>query len=127
VMRHPGHEQLGTELAHLSEADTARMPSRTLRDRFSRQSHFRPRYWQWLLKLARMKLQPDESAEAFAARYQMDVRTLRHWVRTCLGVSLDQFRQLVGWEWRVEAALRLDERMRAESGGGAAQPELTGP
>ncbi|HET8632862.1 MAG TPA: hypothetical protein VFL88_01855 [Gemmatimonadales bacterium] len=46
------------------------------------------------------------------------MRTLRHRIRTCLDVSLDQFRQLVGWEWRVEAALRLDARKRAESGGG---------
>lgn len=118
VMRRPGYEELGAELAHLSETDTTRLPSRTLRDHFSRQSHFSPRHWRWVMELAQMKALPNESAEALAGRHHLDVRTLRHRVRTCLDVSLSQFRELVGWEWRVEAALRLDARKRAESGGG---------
>lgn len=127
VARRPGHEQLGMELGYLSEDNATRPASRTLRHHFTRQSQFGLRHWRWLVKLAQVKLLPDESAEALAGRYQMDVRTLRHRVRTCLDVSLDDFRHLVGWEWRVEAALRLDARRKAESGGGAAQPELTGP
>jgi hypothetical protein len=52
------------------------------------------------------------------------VRTLRQRLRRCVGVSLEYFRHRVGWEWRVEAALRIDALMR---GGGADCPELTGP
>lgn len=97
-MRESGlcYEQVGMELGHLSEADAAGLSPRTLRYHLSRQSHFGPSHWQWLVKLAQVKLLPDESAEALAGRYTMDVRTLRQRIQTCLDISLDKFRHLVG-------------------------------
>ncbi len=118
VMRRPGHELLGAELDRLAQGEARKVSARTLRHHLTRHSHFGVRHWTWVIQLAQMKLLPNESAEALAGRYGMDVRTLRHRVRTCLDVSLSQFRQFVGWEWRVEAALRLDARKRAEPGGG---------
>lgn len=118
VARRPGHEVLGEELQRLAPANGGRLTPRSLRNHFNHCSLFGPGHWRWVIRLAQMKLMPGESAEALAGRYEMDVRTLRHRVRTCLNVSLEEFRHLVGWEWRVEAALRLDAGMRAESGGG---------
>jgi hypothetical protein len=68
-----------------------------------------------VIDLTQMKLLSHESAEALAGRYDIDVRTLRQRLRRCVGVSLEYFRHRVGWEWRVEAALRIDALMR---GGG---------
>jgi hypothetical protein len=127
VARRPGHEALGEELRRLVPADGGGLASRSLRNHFSHCSQFGPRHWRWVIQLAQIRLWAEESAEALAARHGMEVRALRHRVHECLGVSLKEFRHRVGWEWRVEAALRLDARKRVESGGGAAQPELTGP
>lgn len=118
VTQRPGYEKLGAHLQQLVRAEKGGSSARSFRRHVSLCSRFSPRHWKWVIQLARIKLLPGESAEALAGRYQTDVRTLRHRIRTCLDVSLDQFRQLVGWEWRVEAALRLDARKRAESGGG---------
>jgi hypothetical protein len=52
------------------------------------------------------------------------VRTLRQRLRRCVGVSLEYFRHRVGWEWRVEAALRIDALMR---GGGGGLPRVDRP
>jgi hypothetical protein len=51
------------------------------------------------------------------------VRTLRQRLRRCVGVSLEYFRHRVGWEWRVEAALRIDALMR----GGGGLPRVDRP
>jgi hypothetical protein len=116
VARRPGHEALGEEFRHLGPADGVRLTPRSLRNHFSHRSQFGPRHWRWVIQLAQIRLSAEESAEALAARYGMEVRALRHRVRECLDVSLKEFRHQVGWEWRVEAALRLDARRRAESG-----------
>jgi len=58
-----------------------------------------------------VKTKRNESAEALADRYGWDVRTMRNHVRECCDTSLEEFRHRVGWEWRVEAALRLDALM----------------
>jgi hypothetical protein len=127
VMWRPGHELLGAELGHLTDADARKLSTRTLRHHLTRQSRFGTRHWTWIIQLAQMKRLTGESAEAFAARYGMEVRTLRHRVRACLDISLSEFRQLVGWEWRVEAALRLDARKCAESGGGGEPTRVDRP
>ena len=116
VMRRPGFECVGAELESLIEVGSGKLSPRTLRHHLDRQHHSSPRYWRWVVALGQMKLQSDESAEALAGRYHLDVRTLRRHVRSCLDVSLNQFRRLVGWEWRVEAALRLHARFRRGGG-----------
>ena len=123
----PGHEKQALQLRLLTAGTDVELPSRTVRHRFGQSNGFGSRHWRWVIHLAQIRHGDHESVEGLAARYGLEVRALRRHVRSCLDVSLDHFRHLVGWEWRVEAALRLDERMRAESGGGAAQPELTGP
>ncbi len=81
---------------------------RSLRRAFDRHSRFGPRHWKHVLHLAGLKLKEGEAAETMAERYGTDVRTLRRHVEACLGVAFERFRQMVGWEWRVEAAVRLD-------------------
>lgn len=98
---------------------------RSLRRAFNRHSRFGPRHWKTVLRLARLKLKEEEAAEAIAGRYGTDVRTLRHHVEACLGVPFEIFRRMVGWEWRVEAAVRLDRdgaaHGRSENGGGGVE------
>lgn len=113
-----GHEKLALQLRLLAAGNDVELSSRTIRHRFGQFNGFGPRHWRWVIHLAQIRHGDRESVEALAARYGLEVRALRRHVRTCLDVSLDEFRQLVGWEWRVEAALRLDARRRAESGGG---------
>ena len=91
---------------------------RSVRENLKRTKHLSPRHWERAIKLAQLRTRDVESAEGLAGRYSMDVRTMRHHVRTCLGVSLDEFRKLVGREWRVEAALRV-EKSSGLTGGGA--------
>lgn len=123
----PGHEKLALQLRLLVAGNDIELPSRTVRHRFGHSSGFGSRHWRWVIHLAQIRHNDHESVEGLAARYDLEVRALRRHVRSCLDVSLDEFRRLVGWEWRVEAALRLDAQKRAESGGGAAGRELTGP
>ncbi len=123
----PGQEKLAAHLRLLVAEGRNELSRRSVRRRFSQGNHFSPRHWEWVIQLAKIKTAAHESAEGLAGRYDMDVRTLRHRVRTCLDVSLHEFSHRVGWEWRVEAALRLEARFpRGGVGGGAGQPELTG-
>jgi hypothetical protein len=114
----PGHETLALQLRLLVAGKDVELPSRTVRHRFGQRNGFGSRHWRWVIHLAQIRHGDHESVEGLAVRYDLEVRALRRHVRSCLDVSLDQFRQLVGWEWRVEAALRLDARKCAESGGG---------
>jgi hypothetical protein len=108
----PSHERLALQLRLLAAEKDAEWPSRTVRHRFGKFNGFGPRHWRWVIHLAQIRPGDHESVERLAARYDLEVRALRRRVRSCLDVSLDQFRQLVGWEWRVEAALRLDALVR---------------
>ena len=95
-------------LAALGTNGNALANDRSLRRAFTRYSRFGPRHWRTVLRLAGLKLKEAEAAEAMAGRYGTDVRTLRHHVESSLGVPFETFRQMVGWEWRLEAAVRLD-------------------
>jgi hypothetical protein len=93
----------------LSAEHAAELSRRSVREHLKRSNRFGPRHWQWVMALAQIRTLAHESNESLAGRYGMDVRTLRHHVHTCLAVSLEEFRHLIGWEWRVEAALRADK------------------
>jgi hypothetical protein len=118
IQARPGHEQLAAQLRLLIAGHATELSQRSVREHLKRSNRFGPRHWQWVIALAQIRTLAHESNEALAGRYGMDVRTLRHHVRTCLAVSLEEFRHLIGWEWRVEAALRLD-RSKNKSRGGA--------
>lgn len=62
--------------------------------------------WRHLWRLATLSPKPQESIAMLADRYGCDERTLRNHLRRLVGMSPRGFRQLVGWEWIVEAALR---------------------
>ena len=71
-------------------------------------SGFSAGHWDQVAELAGFRLRPNESADGLADRYGTDIRTLRRQVQHCLNLPFSDFRSLVGWEWRIEAALRLD-------------------
>lgn len=109
VIRHRAQSpEFGLAMSALLDDESSPAQHRQLRRLFGRHSRFGPRHWQTVLRLTGLKLKADESPEAIAGRYEADVRTLRRHVETCLGVPFERFRKLVGWEWRVEAALRRD-------------------
>ena len=62
--------------------------------------------WKWLFKLARLAGRRDLSVEELARRQGVEARTFRTHVRRYTGGSIERFRECVGWEWVLEAALR---------------------
>ncbi len=119
----PGSAELGSQLRLLVGRDLSQRSRRSLRRRIRSSSCFSAGHWESVIDLIQMKLLSHESAEALAGRYDIDVRTLRQRLRRCVGVSLEYFRHRVGWEWRVEAALRIDALMR----GGGGLPRVDRP
>ena len=84
-----------------------RHAERTVRYRLRRMGGFGRHDWLRVLRLIQAK--NNESAhtvERLAAAAGTEARTLRSWTECCLGISLRHFRQLAGWEWVLEAALR---------------------
>jgi hypothetical protein len=62
--------------------------------------------WRWLFHLARLSGGRDIPVEELARRHAVSARTFRVQVRRYTGASVKTFRELVGWEWVLEAALR---------------------
>lgn len=116
----PGHEQLAVQVRSLVVGGAAELSRRAIRHHFRQSNHFSPRHSAWMIQLAQVRTAAQESLEGLAGRYDMDVRTMWHRVHTCLEVPLEEFRRLIGWEWRVEAALRLDVSKGRIPGGGDA-------
>jgi hypothetical protein len=80
---------------------------RTLRYRLRRLGRFGRHDWIRVLRLIQTKTSgPVRSVERLAAIAGTEPRTLRTWTTRCLGVPLNVFRERVGWEWVLEAALR---------------------
>lgn len=117
IQARPGQDSLARQLRLLFGEHATELSRRSVRENLKRTRHLTPRHWEWAIELAQIRTRADESAEGLAGRCAMDVRAMRHHVRTCLGVSLDEFRQLVGWEWRIEAALRVDKSSGLTRGG----------
>lgn len=89
------------------EASARPIPDRTLRERLSRFGSLSPRAWRAVGTLCRVaSAARGDPMTAIAWRAGVEVRTLRLWARWYLGTSLAEYRQRVGWEWVLEAALR---------------------
>lgn len=79
---------------------------RTLRYRLRRMGSFGRLDWARVLKLIRIKADGDgATVERLASLAGTEPRTLRSWTGRCLGTSLRVFRETIGWEWILEAAL----------------------
>jgi hypothetical protein len=79
----------------------------TLRYRLRRLGTFGRHDWIRVLRLIQTKAaDAGATVERLAAIAGTEPRTLRAWTQRCLGVSLRVFRERVGWEWVLEAALR---------------------
>ena len=111
VRHRPESAHLGAQLAYLLADHVDSLSTRSVRRRVKNASQFKASHWERIIRLAQVKTKRNESAEALADRYGWDVRTMRNHVRECCDTSLEEFRHRVGWEWRVEAALRLDALM----------------
>lgn len=120
VSRRGGFILLGGELLYRWTRSPHALAERSARWRIRSVSLFNAGHWDQVARLAGFRLQLDESADTLADRYGTDIRTLRRQVQHCLNVPFSDFRSLVGWEWRVEAALRLElaRGSREASGGG---------
>lgn len=81
---------------------------RTLRYRLRRMGSFGRHDWIRVHRLIHAKTGgPGNSVERLAAIAGTEPRTLRGWTDRCLGTTLRSFRETVGWEWILEAALRM--------------------
>lgn len=117
IRRRPESAHLGAQLAYLLSDHMDPLSARSVRRRVRKASLFKASHWERVIRVAQVKTKRNESAEALAGRYGWDVRTMRSYIRECCDTSLEEFRHRVGWEWRVEAALRLDAPNRIGSGG----------
>ena len=117
VRRRSGHSALADELARIFAEPAKPLTGRTARRHARKVSAFSAGHWAHVLCLAQVKLRPDESVESLADRYESNVHTLRRHVQECLNVPFDWFHTRVGWEWRIEAALRNDSAALAAGGG----------
>lgn len=120
VSRRGGFILLAAELQHRWTRSPCALAERSARWRIHSVSRFSAAHWDQVAQLAGFRLGLDESADRLADRYGRDIRTLRRQVWDCLGMRFSEFRTRVGWEWRVEAALRLElaPGLLEESGGG---------
>ena len=120
VCRRPHCSALGDQLARVFAESAKALTGRTARRHVRWVSAFSMGHWAHVLRLAQVKMRPDESVESLADRYGSNVHTLRRHVQECLNVPFDWFHTRVGWEWRVEAALRNEAAALStgESGGG---------
>jgi hypothetical protein len=109
--RHGLHRLLSYLLSAATEPGAVRIgPERTVRDRMRRFGQFSPRCWRTVGKLARIAARNGESSvEVMAWHAGIEPRTLRGWSARYLGTGLHEFRERVGWEWVLEAALRTAE------------------
>ncbi len=122
VIQRTGGVALRQELARAfalpSEKSGPRVPERTLRDRLRRFGPLTASCWRSVGTLARLGARiNDERVEILAWRAGVEARTLRNWTQRYLGVSLQDFRERVGWEWVVEAALRVAGYLRLPDAG----------
>jgi hypothetical protein len=79
---------------------------RTLRYRLRRMGSFGRLDWVRVLKLIRAKTgSSGVTVERLASMAGTEPRTLRSWTERCLGTSLRVYRETIGWEWILEAAL----------------------
>jgi len=118
VRHRPESAGLGAQLEYLLSDHVNPLSARSVRRHVKKVSQLKASHWERVIRLAQVKTKRNESAEALSGRYGWDVRTMRNHVRECCDTSLEEFRHRVGWEWRVEAALRLDARNRIGRGGG---------
>ena len=128
VVRRTGCFEIRAELAGLMARpidvtlDQA-IPERTLRDRLRRFAPLTAHCWRAVGTLARVAAALDTAPiDVLAYRTGVGVRTFRAWTRRYLDVSVRQFRDRLGWEWVLEAALRLTGLVPA-----AAPAELAPP
>ena len=121
VSRRGGFILLGGELLYRWTRSPHALAERSARWHIRSVSRFSGTHWDQVAQLADFRLQLNEPADQLADRYGRDIRTLRRQVWDCLGMRFSEFRTRVGWEWRVEAALRLElaPGLLEESGGGA--------
>jgi len=99
----------------------ARLPDRTARDRMRRFGSLTPRCWRTIGNLARIAAAvTDASVDVMAWRAGVGPRTLRSWSARYLRTTLQEFRIRVGWEWVLEAALRVGGYVQAEVAASAA-------
>jgi hypothetical protein len=64
------------------------------------------RDWRWLFQLARLSGAGQVPIEELARRHGVGARSFRAQVQRYTGVATKSFREWVGWEWVIEAALR---------------------
>lgn len=113
VVRRTGRVDVRAELAGLlgrpSEAGLgSAIPERTLRDRLRRFGPLTSHCWRAVGALARIAATAEPMPiEALAWRAGVGVRTFRTWTSRYLEVSVREFRERVGWEWVLEAVLRV--------------------
>ena len=62
--------------------------------------------WRSLFQLARLSGAGRVPVEELALRHGVGARTFRAQVQRYTGVSISSFREWIGWEWVIEAALR---------------------
>jgi hypothetical protein len=109
----------------LAEVCAARIPGRlpaTQIRRASRRLHtigpLGASDWNWLFDLALLAGRRDLSVEELARRHGVEARTFRTHVRKYTGGTVERFRECLGWEWVLEAALRTWDCLRAPLGPG---------
>ncbi len=62
--------------------------------------------WRWLFRLARLSGAGQVPVEELARRHGVGARSFRAQVHRYTGVPVRTFREWIGWEWVIEAALR---------------------
>jgi hypothetical protein len=81
---------------------------RTIRHRLRRSGRFGRHDWLRIFKLVHGKSRERTlSVERFAASLGTEPRTVRAWTEECLGATLREYRNRIGWEWVLEAGLRI--------------------
>lgn len=81
---------------------------RTIRYRLRRSGRFSRLDWLRVLRLINGKsLDRGQTVDRFAEELGSEARTVRAWTAQCLDTPLRVYRERVGWEWVLEAALRM--------------------
>lgn len=93
-----------------SAKETHLVPQRTLSRRISSLGPLSVRNWFGIGKVITLLADPMAqrctSLERLANENEIDLRTLRHWLRLCTSLHFGETVQLAGWEWLLESALR---------------------